>query len=197
LAKTPAVSSVTAVRPQIKSMVSPGSDEEFEKTLPTSTAAPVGDAPLGEQKRKRRTKEEMAAARGETVAPAPVVDPLMQDERYARIMADMTSGGGKEIVSFGFRFSNKPLTTKEENKLDDMFYVIAKRSKYNPAESWFAFALYFLLAVLGPMIIERTGIVAKIKALFEQEKIQPKPKTIEGEQKKESDQQSSKPLEFA
>jgi hypothetical protein len=181
LAKTSTISSVTAVRPQIKAMVSPGSDEDFEKTLPTSTADSIKEG--SEPKRKRRTKEEMAAARGEVVSPAPVVDPLMEDARYAAIMADMTSGGGKEIVSFGFRFSSKPLSVKEEKKIDDMFYVIAKRSKYNPAESWVAFGFYFVFAVLGPMIIERTGLVEMIKTYFEQEKIQPKTKTIEGETK--------------
>lgn len=169
MGKETPVSSVTAVRPQIKNMVSPGNDEDFEKSLPNSTAAPVGEG-AEPQKRKRRTKEEMAASRGEVVSPgkAPAVDPLMQDERYAKIMGEMSGGGGKEIVSLGFRASGKPLNTAEQKRIDDMFYVMAMKGGWNPAQSWFAIMLYFFLAVLGPMIIERTDVIEKLKALFEQ-----------------------------
>ena len=78
------VQSTTAVRPQIKEMVSPGSDENFEKSLPASTAGSGEVAEVGEKpKRKRRTKEEILASRGEV---APEVDPNMSDPRYARIV---------------------------------------------------------------------------------------------------------------
>ena len=164
------VESVTAVRPQVREMLSPGSDEEFEKSLPDSTLGgePSPDGALNPPRRKRRTKEEMAAARaaeGKAPASAPALDPLMSDPRYARIMAKMSGMGGEKIISLGFQAAGSPLKTEEKTDVDDCFYVISKRAGFNPGESWFALIIY-MLAVILQLVIARTDLAAKITELL-------------------------------
>lgn len=173
------VTSTTAVRPQIKAMISPSSNEEFEKSLPVSTAEPAGETPVGEPiKRKRRSKEEMAALRGATggQVQAPEVDPLMSDPEYKRIMDKMTGAGGKKVVSAAFSMSGKPLRHEEEKEFDEQFYVISKKLGYSPANSWFAILFYFFFAVVLPAIVERTDLAKQFKALFEKANQMPSPK---------------------
>lgn len=176
------VDSTTAVRPQIKNMVSPGTDEDFEKNLPTSTAQsenPETDPP----RRKRRTKEEMAAARGE--AGDKPIDPNMSDPRYAKIVAGMSSLGGKEAVAIACKATGKPLDAEEAQKVDDTFYVLAKKTQFNPADSWIGLLIYCVILALQ-ITLARTDIIERVKLLFlkqgeELPKVEPEPKDSIGE----------------
>jgi hypothetical protein len=152
-------------------MISPGDDKSFESSLPLSTASQPGEE---EPRRKRRTKAEMDASRGKQ-APASA-DPLMEDERYARIVGEMTGLGGKEILSIGFSASGKPLEKSEEKKLDDVFYVMARKGGFNPAQSWIALVIYFL-AVLAQLIVARTDLGEKIAEFFKPKPMQPTKET--------------------
>lgn len=152
------------VREQIKGMIAPGNDDDFAKSLPESTQASASDVEA--PRRKRRSKEEMAAARGGSQPTQPEVDPLMSDPRYAKIMSRMSGVGGKKIIGFGFKASGKPLSSDEETEIDDQFYIMAKKGGWNPAQSWVAIIIYFFFAVLGPMIAERTELGDKLKELF-------------------------------
>lgn len=154
---------VDQVRSQIKDMIAPGDAKQFAESLPDSTAS-TGEVET--KKRTRRTKAEMDAERGGSKPTEPVIDPLMADARYAKIMGRMSGAGGKKIIGFAFKASGKPLNGEEEQELDDQFYVMAKRGGWNPGQSWFAILLYFFLAVLGPMVAERTEIGEKIAELF-------------------------------
>jgi hypothetical protein len=161
----PKVSSNTAVRPQIKNMVSPGTDEDFEKNLPLSTAQTETAAEPEKKTRKPYTKRAKAEPETET-------DPLMSDPRYAAIVGEMSSMGGKEIVALACRASGKPMDAKEEKKVDDTFYVIARKGEFNPANSWISLLIYALVVALQ-LALARTDIVEKIKALFEHAGEQP------------------------
>lgn len=177
---TPPAPGAPIVRPQIKEMMAPGKDEDFEKTLPQSTAAVAGEV-IEPLKRKRRTQAEMAAARGQTPADQSEVDPLMADPRFRRIVGEMSGMGGKELVAVGFNMSGAPLNDDEEKRVDDVFYVMARKGGFNPANSWFALVLYFV-AVIGQLIISRTDLGEKVKELLkkpEPKKLAPKPEATE------------------
>jgi hypothetical protein len=154
--------SLDTVREQVKQMSGHQTEEEMAATLPvnTMTLEETGTAPVA--RRKRRTKEEMARARGELPASSP--DPNMSDPKYVKALKDMQAFGGASIIKGGFDVAaiatHDPamkLQEPEEERLDGYFYVMSK--KYNvldPTNHWFTMALYFF-GLLGSFIFTRVA----------------------------------------
>ena len=145
------------VRQQIKQMTGHASAEEMADSLPMNTMiASEEETP----RRKRRSKEEIAASRAGTATSS--TDPNMVDPFYREAIEDMRAFGGGSIIKGGFSTMGValhdekiPLTKKEEKRLDGYFYVMSK--KYNvldPSNHWFTMALYFF-GMLGSFIFAR------------------------------------------
>jgi hypothetical protein len=142
-------------------MVSPGSDEAFEKSLPASTAGSGEVAEVGE-KPKRKYNKKPTTIDSESQSE---VDPNMSDPRYARIVAGMSSLGGVEAIDIACKATGKPLDEKEKQKVDDTFYVLSKKTQFNPADSWIGLLIYCVILALQ-ITLARTDIVERVKLLF-------------------------------
>jgi len=155
----PPAPSPDAVRVQVKQMSGHATEEEMIDSLPenTMTAAPADETP----RRKRRTKEEMAAARGQKSV---VSDPLLDDRKYQEALRDMQGFGGASIVKGSFdvaalamKDEKISLQSDEEKRLDGYFYVMSKKySVLDPTNHWFTMALYFF-GMLGSFIFARVA----------------------------------------
>jgi hypothetical protein len=156
-------------RPQVTAMLSPESEKEFEASLPDSTATPeaVEDKP----RRKRRTKEEMAQARGE----APTAPPVDDDPRLTRCRSKFASLGASGAIKAGFAGMGKPLDRSETEDVEDYFYMVGSKGGLDPTKSWVAmFFCAFLL--LARLVFMRTDLGDQLKKfLFPEEKKEPKP----------------------
>jgi hypothetical protein len=153
------VPSPDAVRVQVKQMSGHQTEEEMAESLPVNTMALESEETAPVARRKRRTKEEMARARGEVPAG---LDPNFSDPKYVKALKDMQAFGGSSIVKGGFdvaalamRDPAIKLQEPEEDRLDGYFYVMSK--KYNvldPTAHWFTMALYFF-GLLGSFVFTR------------------------------------------
>lgn len=153
------------VRPQIHQMTGHGSEEEMAESLPENTMQPVVD---DKPKRKRRSKEEMAASRGESSAPmGSTDDPLMADARYRKCVEKMrgktlttTVEKGFEVAAAATKDRDWLLEKDEVEEVDDVSYVLAKRYPVlDPTNHWLSMAVYSL-AILGGLIFKRAGKAA-------------------------------------
>lgn len=127
------------VRPQVKEMFGQ-TKEELEKSLPESTATIPGATP---EKRtyKKRTQQQPTE-----------VDPLMSDPVFREAVSGMVSFGGARTVKTVFR-SAAAITAKpdidlnpEESKLwDQYFYVVGKKSNFDPTRPWYLVLYAFIL----------------------------------------------------
>jgi hypothetical protein len=140
---------------QITNILAPGDEESFSESLPESTATMETDKP----KRKRRTRAEIDAANGE-------LDPLMSDARYKQAVGNMAGFGGARVIKTLAKLTGKPLDAEEEQDVDDLFYVIAKRSKLDPGASWTVLIIYAVFLVLR-LIGVRTDAGKVLKQMFE------------------------------
>lgn len=154
------------VRPQIQQMTGHTTEEEMAASLPDNTMTPTEEeAPR--RKYTRRTKAEMAAARGEVPATDPNIDPLMQDERYRKIVEKMrgktlttTVTKGFEIAAVSTKDESWKLEREEVTEVDDVSYVLAKRYPVlDPTNHWLSMAVYSF-AILGGLIFKRAGKAA-------------------------------------
>lgn len=151
---------------QITNILAPGSEEDFVKSLPENTAVSTEEAPP--RKKYQRKPKTIDAATGE-------IDPLMSDPRYQKAIGNMSGLGGARFVKVGFSVSGKPLENDEESEIDDLFYVIGKRSKLDPGASWFVLGLYSLF-LLCRLIVVRTDAGDQLKKFFEPKKEEEKEK---------------------
>lgn len=143
------------VNPQIKAMTGHTSEEDMLSTLPENTNAPGedGDKP----RRKRRSKSEMAAARGGEATPAGAVDPLLADKRYQRALGKATFFGAPKMIKGGFSIAAEvagkdevALTSDENEDVEDFFYALSKRrSVGDPFALWYTSLLYFVAMLAG------------------------------------------------
>lgn len=148
------------VNDQIKQMTGFQDEKELLAALPETTTGP---SETGEDRprKKRRTKEEMAAARGGASADV-VTDPLLLDKRYQKAIQNMNSDTGTGFVKGGFRVAalakgdeSWQLQSDEEEKTDDFFYVLSKKyGWFDPSKSPITMAIYFA-AMLGTFIASR------------------------------------------
>lgn len=155
----------TSINDQIKQMTGFASPEEMAESLPENTMT----APIEEDRprKKRRTKEEMAASRGESTSTTVELDPLMQDERYKKIVEKMRGKTLTTTVVKGFDVAAKAtedpewhLEKDEVGEVDDISYILAKRYPVlDPTNHWLSMAVYSL-AVLGGLIFKRAGKAA-------------------------------------
>lgn len=158
-------------RPQIKQMLGGESDEDFAANLPDSTSGPVASEP----KRKRRTKAEMDAARGQ----AGEVLPPVVDKRLEKARAKFASLGASKFIDAGFSTMGKPLTEEEKGDMDDYFYLVSSKGSIDPSQSWVVLIICGLV-FLGQLIFTRTTLGDDIKKmLFPEKKEEEKEETPE------------------
>lgn len=149
------------VRGPIKDMLAGGSEDDFKDSLPEQTSSEDAGGSPEEQapRRKRRSKAEIAAAKGEGPQ-APV------DKRLERAKAKASGLGGAALVKSGFQISGKPLDDTEAEDVDDQFYLIAQKAGIDPSGSWLFVALY-TLALLARLILSRTDLGEQLKNFLE------------------------------
>lgn len=145
-----------AVREPIKEMLAGGSDEDFKESLPDQTSSePSLDSPLeSKPRKKRRTKEEMAAARGESAAP-------IIDKRLERAKGKCVGLGLAGIAEAGFMASGKPLDSQESEDVGDQFYLISNKLG-GSGDSWL-FIIIYTIALLAKLIMIRTELGEEIQ----------------------------------
>jgi hypothetical protein len=148
-----------AVREPIKDMLAPGSEDDFKESLPEQTVSEDPSSPEETKvRKKRRSKEEMAAARGESAAPV--------DKRLERAKSKASGLGGAALVESGFKIAGKPLDDEEKQDVEDQFYLIAVKSGIDPSGSWLFVALY-TIALLARLILSRTDLGEQLKSFLE------------------------------
>lgn len=158
-----------SVREPIRDMLAPGSEESFIESLPSDTSTPAALPGAEEVKtRKPRTPK----------APVDSDDP-MNDARYKKAIGNMSGLGGARIIKVGFQATGKPLQPEESDEVDDLFYVIGKRSKLDPGSSWVILGVYAFF-FLCRLIVMRTEAGKNLSKLFD------KPKEEVEEPKKEA-----------
>lgn len=163
------------VREPIKQMTGFSSAEEMADALPENTMQPLFDEGEGtpRQRRKRRSKEEMAAFRRSQGIPDPYApsspamagtDDLMSDPRYRKAVEKMRTAGMTNTIDSGF--STAALITQDEEwklqkeereDVDDFSYVVSKKFPIlDPTAHWFSMLIYFF-AMMGTLIFKRAA----------------------------------------
>lgn len=139
--------SVPVVREQVKKLAGFESREALREVVPDSTAH-VETSTDEPRKRKPRTPA------------APPTDPLMLDPKYAKAVAGMTAFGGARVIKGGFQaaalVTEKPdvaLNSQEQEQWDDFFYVVGKKSNFDPTRPWYL--ILFSLVLLGEHVLTR------------------------------------------
>ena len=151
--KAPALGgAVEQVRGPIVDMIAPGSEESFIDSLPSDTSS-TDDGPKPERK-KRRSKAEMQAARGEATA-APV------DKRLERAQQKCAGMGLASMTEAAFEFSKKPLDDTEKEDVNDQFYLIAKKVGAS-GDSWI-FIVVYTIALLFRLVAARTELGEQVR----------------------------------
>lgn len=164
---------VNSVREPIKAMLAGGSEAEFKDSLPEQTSTEdQGGSPESVAPRKRRSKAEIAAAKGEG-APAPV------DKRLERAKMKCAGLGASGMVSAGFTMSGKPLNDEESEDVGDQFYLISSKVGAS-ADSWL-FIVIYTIALLAKLVMIRTELGEDVQKWLK-ELLQPKK-----EEKKDGD----------
>jgi len=143
----------TTINQPIKDMLASGDDKSFLESLPEQTSTEESDE--HKPRKKRRSKEEMAAARGES--PAPVVD-----KRLVRAQGKCAGLGLSSMASAGFTMAGKPLNAEEDEDLGDQFYLISNKVGGN-ADSWL-FIIIYTIALLARLIMVRTELGEDVQA---------------------------------
>jgi hypothetical protein len=159
-----------AVRAPIIDMLAPGSDDDFKDSLPEQTSSEGSDElNPSKPRRKRRSKEEIAAARGEQTS-APV------DKRLERAKAKCQGLGLASLAEGGFTMAGKPLSDTESEDVGDQFYLISSKIG-GSGDSWL-FIVIYTIALLAKLVMIRTELGEEvsewIKKMFE-----PKPEKQE------------------
>lgn len=163
-----AVQPADGVRPQVKQMSGHANEEEMIASLPTNTMTTAPDSAPGTgetPKRTRRSKAEMAEARGLKPSTVPVEDPNMADPIYRRHIERMRSKTGGGIVTGGFKLASKVmddpkivLSEDEEGDVKGCFYVASKKFGWglDPASSPWTMAFY-LFGLIGTFVFQRVA----------------------------------------
>lgn len=142
-------------RPQITQMLAPEDEKSFEDSLPQSTATMEDKKP----RQKRRTKEEMAASRGEVISPGPV------DKRLERAKAKFASLGAGSSIKATFKGFDKPLTDDESEDVDDFFYLMSSKGSLDPSQSWIVLIGCACMLILRLFAV-RTDFGKQLQDLF-------------------------------
>lgn len=102
----------------------------------------------------------------------------MSDPRYKSAVTNMSGLGGARLVKVAFNVTGKGLDGDEEVEVDDLFYVIGKRSKLDPGASWFVLGLYAIF-LLARLVVVRTDAGEQLKKLFDSPKQSEQAKEVE------------------
>jgi hypothetical protein len=125
--------------------------EELKAAIPETTSTPI-ETP-------QRKKYQRKTVEVET-------DPLMTDPKYKQAIGNMMAFGGKKVIDSAFstaatalRDERFRLSEEEEQTWDEFFYVVSKRSNFDPSSPWFLaiYAIVMLLTQLGSRLWERSG----------------------------------------
>ena len=153
------------VREPIKEMLAGGSEDDFKASLPEQTSTEADSSPEdAAPRRKRRSKAEIAAAKGEGI-PAPV------DKRLERAKQKCAGLGASGMVSAGFTMAGKPLDDQESEDVGDQFYLISAKVGAS-ADSWL-FIIVYTIALLAKLIMIRTELGEDVQKWLK-ELLQPK-----------------------
>lgn len=164
------------VREPIKQMTGFSSAEEMSDALPENTMQSLfeGDGEQPRQKRKKRTKAEMAAWRASQGIPDPSAsggpvnasldDPLMSDPRYRKAVEKMRTAGMTNTIDSGFSTAalitqddDWKLAKEEREDVDDFSYVVSKKFPIlDPTAHWLSMLIYFF-AMMGTLIFKRAA----------------------------------------
>jgi len=146
---------ITEVRSQIQQMSGYATAEALADAMPDSTVSGDPDKP----RRKRRTKEEMAASRGQTSSNATPND-LLSDLRYQKAIERARGMGIPGAVKGGFKVAAVALkdetiniTPDEETNLDDSFYILSRRLNFDPANSIYFVVLYPIIIIMQMILV--------------------------------------------
>lgn len=138
------------VRDAIKKMSGFSNEAELSEAIPESTAVNTeAEVP----RRKRRTKAEMAASRGETPDSS-----LETDERYRLATQRMAAFGGAKTIKTAFAATGKPLDVAEDSDVDDYFYVISRKYGLDASKSGIFLAIYAILLMLRLVIVRLMNV---------------------------------------
>lgn len=146
------------------------SDSDLEASLSQDTnAESSNDEKKPKQRRKRRTKDEMALARGDNAG---------SDERYEQAVQRMNAFGGARTAKAAFVATGRPLDEGEQLEMDDLFYVASKKWGLDPSGSPWLMSLYALLlfarlVVVRAMDTSSTNIWSQFSGLFDGKKDKP------------------------
>lgn len=146
------------VREQIRNMTGHATEEDFFNSLPESTLAPSTSSP--ETTEGVRTKRKWTR-KAKVAVPSEPIDPIV-----ARFNADATSMGGAELIRAGIDKATKiPLTSKEDQRLSDFFYVLSKKANVNIADSWIGMGCY-CVCMLFSFVLTRSEAFQKFNESF-------------------------------
>lgn len=135
-----AVAANVEVRPAVLNMSGFKDETELAAVIPDSTAIAAADE--SKPRRKRRTKAEMEAAKGEQSSLA------ADDPRYRDAVNRMSAFGGAATIRTAFAATGKPLDKQEETEVDDYFYVISRKYSLDASQSGIFLSIYAVLLML-------------------------------------------------
>lgn len=147
---------------QVTGLLAPESEEEFQQTL----AEPV--APETTERKPRADK-------GKPRKKAVVIE-AAPDPRLDRARSKFASLGGGTAFKKFFDLIEKPLDSKEEEDVDDYFYLLSKKASLDPSESWMVMIFCALLLVFR-LIGSRSSLGSELKKSFGEKKKLPEPET--------------------
>jgi hypothetical protein len=144
----------SAVPGPIKEMFGGGqSDADFKDSLPTQTSAPDEfrlEPPPDKPKRKYSKKDKGSGAE------------VTDDPRLERAKAKCSGLGGAALIESGFMAAQKPLDDKEQEDLEDQFYLISIKAGLDPMGSW-VFLIVYTVVLLSRLVLVRTELGEEVR----------------------------------
>jgi hypothetical protein len=144
----------SAVPGPIKEMFGGGqSDADFKDSLPTQTSASDEFRLEPPDKPKRKyTKKDKSSGTGE----------ISDDPRLERAKAKCSGLGGAALIESGFMAAQKPLDDKEQEDLEDQFYLISTKAGLDPMGSW-VFLIVYTVVLLSRLVLVRTELGEEVR----------------------------------
>jgi hypothetical protein len=147
-------------------MLSPGSDDDFLDSLPETTS----ESNTVPELKTRKPRSDAGKPRGRKPRGSQLeISGEPKDEKLERAKQKFASLGGGTAIKSLFVMMDKPLEPKEEEDVDDYFYLLSKKAQLDPSDSWIImFFCAFLL--VGRLLGTRTAIGGELKKLFSPKK---------------------------
>ena len=150
------------VRPEIVSLLSPETDQEFEQSL----NEPAEEEQAVPRTRKKR-RDSGAPRKAKTITVGEV------DERLERAKKKFSSLGGGQAIKKLFSILDKPLDNEEEEDVDDYFYLLSHKGALDPTQSWIVMILCAVI-LFGRLVGSRTESFVELREI-----LSPREKSLE------------------